>query len=178
MDQKRIEQILKDNYAIRAGITPLKGEDEAEKGEGWAIIGLDTEFNTRELYTISYQLYFDEASDATGLAWFRRCLRQGRSRHVPMICVTQRPVFLDRYVWSEADYYQGFRLNLADDRETAERMVPGYPRRDKGDGAIPEFHSVWHDVKRGMTFLLAPVPDRSVILSTFRDRMPVKRRAI
>lgn len=118
-------------------------------------------------------LYFDEASDATGLPWFRRCLRQGRSRHVPMICVTQRPRWLDRYVWSEADFFQGFKVHLFDDKQTADQMVPGYAR-----AKLPEFHSVWHDVKRGMSILLAPVPQRHVILDTFKARSPVQRRLI
>lgn len=64
MDQKRIEQILKDANAIRTGLSPLKGEDEEEHSRGWEIVGLDTEFNTRELYTISYQLYYNEESYA------------------------------------------------------------------------------------------------------------------
>lgn len=118
-------------------------------------------------------VYFDEASDATGLPWFRRLLRQGRSRKCPIIAVTQRPLWLDRFVWSEASYYQGFSLNLADDRDTAEKMVPAY-RRIK----LPSFHSVWHDVKAGLTFRLDPVPDAEHILAHFRERLPVKRRVV
>jgi DNA polymerase type B, organellar and viral len=61
VETKRIAEIMKDEYTLRASIRPLKGEGEQEKGEGWAIVGFDTEFNTREQYTISYQLYFDES---------------------------------------------------------------------------------------------------------------------
>jgi hypothetical protein len=148
-------------YVVRSAIADKEEKDELN--------GLLARIWSRQKTGI----YFDEASDATGLSWFRRCLRQGRSRRVPIIAVTQRPLWLDRYVWSEASFYQGFQLNLADDRETADRMVPHYKQVH-----LPPFHSLWHDVKAPATFRLLPVPDQDAILQRFRERLPVKRRAI
>lgn len=118
-------------------------------------------------------LYIDEGYVATGLKWFRACLTQGRSRRVPMIVLSQRPVWIDTFVWSEADFFQAFHLNRKDDRDLASTMLPGYRNLP-----IPEYHSLWHDVTRDCTMLLAPVPDRDQILQTFRDRSPVQRRLI
>ena len=118
-------------------------------------------------------LYIDEGYMATGLKWFRACLTQGRSRHVPMIVLSQRPVWLDVFVWSEADFYQAFHLNRLEDQIKTAEMVPGF-RGLK----LPEYFSLWHDVKQGASMMLAPVPAEDAILQLYRERMPVRRRAI
>lgn len=165
------------------GIQEMELDDNAPKNPGLYVVNnaITDKAEKEELNGLLARIwqrqkcgvYFDEASDATGLSWFRRCLRQGRSRRVPIIAVTQRPVWLDRYVWSEASFYQGFALNLADDRETADRMVPDYKKIQ-----LEPFCSVWHDVKAGATFKLLPVPDQSAILQRFRERLPTKRRVM
>jgi hypothetical protein len=118
-------------------------------------------------------IYVDEGYMATGLKWFRAVLSQGRSRHVPMIVISQRPVWMDRFVWSEASRYAAFDLNLQDDKETADKMIPGYRQVN-----LPAFHSVWHDVKSDRTVILTPAPDRETILAAFRSRAKVKTKAI
>lgn len=118
-------------------------------------------------------IFADEGYVSTGLKWFRAILTQGRSRRLPMIILAQRPVWIDRFVWSEASYFCGFDLTLADDRDTTGKMVPGYKSI-----SLPAYHSLWHDVKGKLTIGLTPVPDRDTILQRFRDRAPVKRRAI
>lgn len=118
-------------------------------------------------------LYIDEGYMLTGLPGFRRCLTQGRSRHIPMIVLSQRPVWMDKFTWSEADYFQLFKLKLETDQDIAKQYV--------GDAAymsLPKYHSVWHDVVEDATFRLQPVPDRDTLLQTFRDRLGVKRRVI
>jgi hypothetical protein len=118
-------------------------------------------------------LFIDEGYIASGLKWFRACLTQGRSRHVPMMILSQRPVWMDRFVWSEASYYVAFALNLKDDRETAGNMIPGYR-----DIRLPPFHALWHAVKRDQTLGLTPVPDSADILTRYRARAPFSLRAI
>src|ERR1017187_6122512 len=51
------------------------------------------------------------------------CLTQGRSKHIPMIVLSQRPVWLTRFVFSESDFFQIFQLNDKDDRKTVERFL-------------------------------------------------------
>jgi hypothetical protein len=118
-------------------------------------------------------VFVDEGYVSTGLKWFRAILTQGRSRRVPMIVLLQRPVWADRFIWSEASHYAAFDLNLEDDRETTGKMIPGYK-----SVKLPRYHSIWHDVKADLTIGLTPAPDAGTIQQRFRDLAPVKRRAI
>lgn len=118
-------------------------------------------------------IYVDEGYMASGLKWFRACMSQGRSRHVPLMVLSQRPVWMDRFVWSEASLFVAFDLNLQDDKDTADRMIVGY-RKVK----LPPFHAVFHDVKADRTCILTPCPDREMILKRFRERSKVVRHAL
>ena len=118
-------------------------------------------------------LYIDEGYMLSGLPGYRRCLTQGRSRHIPMIVLSQRPVYMDRFTWTEADFFQLFQLSIPDDRKT----IAGY----MGAAAyspLPDYHSAWYDVAKDRHFRLRPVPDRETLLQTFRDRLGVKRKLI
>lgn len=121
-------------------------------------------------------IYVDEGYVCTGLRWFRACLTQGRSLRIPMIVLSQQPVWMDTFVWSEADYYQAFQLNRKPNVDTADSMIPGY--RSARRSGLPAYHSVWHDVSRDRSFVLAPVPDRDTILQTFRNRKLVRTRIV
>lgn len=121
-------------------------------------------------------LYIDEGYVASGCRWFRACLTQGRSLRIPMIILSQQTVWMDTFVWSEADYYQAFQLNRKPNIDTADAMIPGY--REARKSGLPAYHSVWHDVPRDRTFVLSPVPDRDTILQSFRDRRAVKTHIV
>jgi hypothetical protein len=118
-------------------------------------------------------IYVDEGYMASGLKWFRACMSQGRSKHVPLIILSQRPVWMDRFVWSEASLFVAFDLNLQDDKDTADRMIPGYRKV-----TLPAFHSVFHDVKANQSAILTPAPDRETILQRFRSRMRIRMKAL
>ena len=118
-------------------------------------------------------IYADEGYMSTGLKWFRACLTQGRSRTIPMVVLGQRPVWLDRFVWSEASRFAAFDLNLRDDQKTADNMIPGYREIN-----LKPFHCVWHDVKIDRTLILTPAPDRASILRRFRERARVQHKAL
>src|SRR5271165_1556681 len=55
---------------------------------------------------------------------FKTLLTQGRSKHIPMIVLSQRPVWISRFVWSESDFYQVFDIAMEDDIDTIQRMLP------------------------------------------------------
>lgn len=118
-------------------------------------------------------LYVDEGYMLTGLKGFRACLTQGRSKNIAMMILSQRPVWMDRFTWSEADYFGVFNLGTGQDRATVREYVPRYPL-----APLPEYHCLWHDVARDRTVLLRPVPERDRIIARFRDRIGIKRRAI
>jgi hypothetical protein len=100
-------------------------------------------------------------------------LTQGRSKHIPMIVLSQRPVFLSRFVFSEADFFQIFRLTDSEDEKTVRRYIRSY----KDDTQLPIYHSVYHDVAQEDTVVLTPVPDRDEILDLFYDKL-TKRRIV
>ncbi len=118
-------------------------------------------------------IFVDEGYMATGLRWFRACLQQGRSRRIPMIILSQRPVWMDRFVWSEASQFIAFDLTLEDDRQTANKLIPGYSRV-----SLPDYHAVWHDVSNKTTAVLTPAPASASIIAGFRERAPMQRKTI
>jgi len=97
---------------------------------------------------------------------FRALLTQGRSRHVPMIVLSQRPVWMDRFVFSESEYFQIFRLQHKKDYENVQQFVPVALKE-----RLPEFHSYYYDVGRDEVVVLKPVPDKDAIIHTFNTRM-------
>jgi hypothetical protein len=108
--------------------------------------------------------------------WFRTLLTQGRSLHIPMIVLTQRPVWLDRFVFSEADFYQVLALNHSGDRAKINEYIPHNISRK-----LPKYHSYYHDVAEGETMIVKPVPTGDEILEVFRsrlERMHKKRRVV
>ena len=104
---------------------------------------------------------------------FRRLLTQGRSLHIPMIVNSQRPVYMDRFVFSESEFFQIFRLQHTDDVKSAEKFIPF-----DLESRLPAFYSYYYDVKANKLVVLSPVPDSQAILDTFDTRIPKARRVI
>ena len=76
---------------------------------------------------------------------FNMCLIQGRSKHITMIVLSQRPVWMSRYVLCEASFIQAFSLNDRDDTKSVKRFVED---RDVSGRTVsvldrlPRYHSV------------------------------------
>lgn len=108
---------------------------------------------------------------------FRSLLTQGRSKHIPMITLSQRPVWLDRFAFSESDFYQIFALNHVGDRKKIQEYVPDDLRKP-----LPPYHSYYHDVGNSETVVMRPVPTDEEILQVFATRFeamrPVRRRVV
>jgi hypothetical protein len=107
-------------------------------------------------------LFIDEGYMIGDSKAFRAILTQGRSKRIPVIILSQRPVWLSRFVFSEADFYQVFYLNDEEDRKTIQRFIP----KDKGtiNKRPPEYHSFYYAVNKDEFVLLGPAPDREVII--------------
>lgn len=80
-------------------------------------------------------------------------LTQGRSKCIPIIALTQRPVFVPRFFFSEADFFQTFWLNDARDRKTVTSFQP-----ESVDERLPPFHSYYYDVNKDALNVMLPVP--------------------
>jgi hypothetical protein len=104
---------------------------------------------------------------------FRALLTQGRSKHIPMIVASQRPVWVDRFVFSEASFYQVFRLQHRKDLMSVQEFIPfDLSRR------LPEYHSYYYDVGADQMHVLKAVPDRDVILDMFDAKLRRVRKAV
>lgn len=103
--------------------------------------------------------------------WMRALLTQGRSKHIPMIILTQRPVWCDKFILTESDFLWTFRLNNADDRNTVQGQVSASMEQ-----RLAPYHSYWYDVASDRLSVFAPVPSDREILSAFQHKTKRPKR--
>lgn len=113
-------------------------------------------------------LYVDEAlmlpTKKSGA--FQSILTQGRSLSIPVISLSQRPVDLTRYAFSEANHVVIFRLTDIRDRKKVTEYVPV-----EADYRLRKFHSLWYNVDSDQSYAMEPVPDKASILATFKAKL-------
>jgi hypothetical protein len=97
---------------------------------------------------------------------FETLLVQGRSKRIPLTVLTQRPVWVSRYIFSEATFFQVFALSDRRDKQTVEAIVPV-----DLDERLPDYHSHYYDVLRDDLIVLGPVPDADAILAKIDERL-------
>lgn len=107
-------------------------------------------------------MYFDEGYMIPDEKALGMIMTQGRSLRLPTIMLSQRPVWLSRFAFSEADMYQLFHLNDKRDRKTIGAFMPPSAEND-----LPPFHSHYYDVGKNEINILRPVPDDATILNGF-----------
>jgi hypothetical protein len=103
---------------------------------------------------------------------FPAILTQGRSKNIPAIVCAQRPLWLSKFVFSEADHFAVFHLNHVKDRKTVEEFLPPNSMEDR----LLPFHSRYYDVKADALFTMSPVPSKEKILADIDRRLPKKQR--
>lgn len=112
---------------------------------------------------------------------FRKLLTQGRSKHIPMIIGTQRPVWMDKFVFTESEFKQVFRLQSDDDMKKLreyvkqiEIMARRYPLEE------PDFKrwSYYYDGTENRLTPLRPVPDQNTIRAMFSAKLARLREVI
>lgn len=116
-------------------------------------------------------LFFDEGYMVSDGEAFRAILTQGRSKEVPAIVLSQRPVWMTRFVWSEADFFNVFKLSVLDDRKRVREFVPYDVKAE-----LPQYHSFYYDVGDDRLSLMLPVPGEDAIVKVFKDRLAGNRR--
>jgi DNA helicase HerA-like ATPase len=97
---------------------------------------------------------------------FETLLVQGRSKRIPLTVLTQRPVWVSRYIFSESAFFQVFSLNDKRDRQTVEAIVPV-----NLDARLDDFHSYYYDVLRDKLVIMQPVPTADEILGRIDERL-------
>lgn len=112
---------------------------------------------------------------------FQALLTQGRSKGIPMIILSQRPVWLTRFAISESDFFQVFQLGDKRDRETVQGFVPVDldQMMSAPVNTIPlleKYHSIYYDVGNNNCVIMKPVPTSKDVLKMFNiDDKPKHR---
>lgn len=101
------------------------------------------------------------------------CLTQGRSKHIEMIVLSQRPVWMSKFVFSEANYFAVLNLTLEDDRKYVSGYTGGTPIN-----LLQRYHSLWYDCDGQVGTVLKPVPGRDELLRRFSERLSRKVKRI
>lgn len=103
---------------------------------------------------------------------FRALLTQGRSKHIPVIMLSQRPAYISAYVHSESEFRTVFFLQHQPDlKRVKEYLPPGAP----SPYDLPEHHSIWFAARDKNCMIMAPCPKESSILDTFDSKVVRKR---
>lgn len=117
-------------------------------------------------------LFFDEAYMLPDKGGLRAVYTQGRSKHIPAITVSQRPVWLSRFAFTQADFHAVFHLNDNKDEEKAGSFMP----RGSLKKRLPDHHSKWYDVGQDALFTMQPAPPPEQIQETIMDRLKPKTK--
>jgi hypothetical protein len=96
------------------------------------------------------------------------CYTQGRSKEIPIIGATQRPVWITRFAFSEASYLQIFDLNDKRDIQTVECFVPLVWDEEK---PLERHQSWYYEIDNNYLVRLNPVPDMDKIRANFAERL-------
>jgi hypothetical protein len=118
-------------------------------------------------------IYVDEGYMLGKNKAFETCLVQGRSKHIPMIVLSQRPVWISRFVFSESDFFQIFHLNDERDRKTVEAFIPV-----DMDDRLPDYYSRYYDVGRDSLVTFSPVPKPDATLEVINTRLESRKRTL
>jgi len=116
-------------------------------------------------------LFCDEVSLVQSKGAFKGILRQGRSKRIPVIACTQRPVDCDREVFSESNYLAVFRVKDERDYKT----IKGFTGRAPIEAPLPPHWSHWYDARQNSLLTLRPVPDPDAVAKSFRDVVPYEK---
>jgi hypothetical protein len=95
----------------------------------------------------------------------RALLTQGRSKRIPMICLSQKPSWVCPFIHSESEYKSVFYLDMPADIDRIRSWVPQYDPE-----ALPRHASVWRSTPERMVTTLGPCPGEEEILDAFDSR--------
>lgn len=101
-------------------------------------------------------------------------LTQGRSKHIPVYGLTQRPVDVNLFMFSEAEFISVFYLKRREDRQRILSYVPDDdPQVAKifDNRRLPDRWSRWYDDTRDIAQILHPAPPPKDILDTIALRV-------
>lgn len=166
----RIREIGLNEIPTKPGVYilhPLPGEEDELEAWMWDV------WNAGNI-----GIFFDEGTLVPDKKAFSALLRQGRSKNIPLITCSQRPVDLPRSVFTESEHIAVFPLQDRRDRQTVGFFTP--------DGMLDKrqnkYHSFWYDIGQHENddptpwFEVAPVPDAETIRELIQSRLAPRHR--
>jgi hypothetical protein len=113
-------------------------------------------------------LFCDEVTLIQNSKAFLAILRMGRSKRIPLIACTQRPVKVERELFTESQFKVIFRLDDARDYKTVEEFT--------GDAdlskPLPEHWCYWYDSPKRSLHVLKPCPPPDTVAKSLRRAAP------
>lgn len=116
-------------------------------------------------------LFIDEAMMLSRNSGMMAILIQGRSKHIPVIACTQRPVGVASEYFTEASFFDVFPTHDKREQKRISEFTTLFQNKDIDYVNIREFNSWWFDVKSRKLERLSPVPPMNKILQTFRVKL-------
>jgi hypothetical protein len=120
-------------------------------------------------------LFIDEGFALPQKDAFDVILTQGRSLHISVICLYQRPAWMSRFAVAQADFFAVFDQNDERDLKTTKAFIkPAVTPNGEIISVyteLPPYYSLWYDVGKGKTSVLKPAPEVEAILSNFKRRL-------
>ena len=108
---------------------------------------------------------------------FKAILTTGRSLKIPVYTLTQRPVAVPRFVFSEATFYQSYNLNDRRDRKIISEFTPEDDVWND-QTRLPKYHSRWRDQTNDFSCVLGACPDIRTILGKIDMRLTPRQKLI
>lgn len=142
-------------------VSPRPGEDDAVEAFLWRLW-------ERE----NVGLYVDEAPLMPGGDAFAAVLQQGRSKRMPVIACTQRPVGVARGLFSEANFVCVY--DILDERDF--KIIQGVVPAEMGRPLLWH-HWRWFDRARRLVLNMKPVPPPETVAVTLAERAPYRASA-
>lgn len=111
---------------------------------------------------------------------YKGLLTTGRSKHTPVITLSQRPVRVSRFAFSEASHVAVFDLNDRRDWRTLDEVLPQGFTDWLPDGfegpKLPKYHARWYSVKTDGRYVITPVPDADDVRELIDHQLEPQRR--
>lgn len=114
-------------------------------------------------------LFVDEAALMPDGDAFPALLQQGRSKRIPIIACSQRPVNVARGLFSEANFFCVYRMVDRRDYKVVEGFVPA----DIGN-PLPRYAWHWYDVAENELLAMGPVSQPTVVAARLREVIPYR----
>ena len=117
-------------------------------------------------------VYIDEGYLLPDTGAIRAIYTTGRSRHIPVMLLSQRPSWITKFAFSEVEFFAAFHLN---DKNDEKRVKEFTPKEFFEEGRLPEHHSRWYDVGKDFKMILGPVPPAEILINNIEKRLVPKK---